>query len=352
MKIAQIAPLYEPISPRTYNGMERMISYLTEELVEQGHEVTLFASGDSVTAATLVTHSSESLRDNKNIQDPLAHHVAQMQDVLELADEFDLLHFHTDYFHFPFSSFLRKPKISTLHNRLDIPDLVYVYHKFKEQPLVSISNAQRQLMPVEANWVRTVYYGIPEHQYKKSQDPDDYVVYVGSISPKKRPDRAISVAKEAGVKIRIAAKMDQMDQTHYEVMIEQLMKQPHVEFVGEVSEEEKVALIANARALLYPIDWPVPFGMVLIQAMACGTPIIAYRQGAVSEIVDHGMSGFVVEHFDEAVRALEHVDMISRDEVRSCFEQRFTAEIMAENYVKIYDKIRQKTSRTYIMQVD
>lgn len=342
MRIAQIAPLNESISPKTYGGREKVIHYLTEELVEQGHDVTLFASGDSETSARLITHASEALNSDKGVQDTLAHHIAQMQDVIEHADEFDLLHFHTDYLHFPFTSRMNKPKVTTLHGRLDIPDLVYVYHKFKEQPLVSISDSQRTYMPVEVNWLKTVHHGVPADKYEQGDGQGNYALFVGRISPEKRPDRAISIAKEAGMKIKIAARIDQADRTYYEKLIQELLDLPHVEFVGEVSEDEKIQLLKDARALLFPIDWPEPFGTVMIEAMACGTPVIAYKHGAVPELISHGENGFVVEHFDEAVEALNNVDVISREEVRYHFEQRFTSRIMTEKYLEAYGRLTSK----------
>lgn len=336
MKIAQISPLYESVPPKMYGGTERVVAYLTEELVKQGHEVTLFASGDSTTSAKLVSHTSEGLR-LKNVQDPLAHHIVQMQYVAEQAHEFDILHFHTDYLHFPFSSFFGKPHLTTLHGRLDIPDLVYVYHKFKDQPIVSISNAQRKGIPIAANWVGTVYHGLPEDLYQRGKGEGDYVAFIGRISPEKRPDRAIQIAKEAGVKIKIAAKIDKADEDYYQTMIKQLMEQPHVEFIGEMGEDQKGEFLGNAKALLFPIDWPEPFGMVLIEAMACGTPVIAYNHGSVPEVVDRGESGFIVNSIPEAVRAVENIDLIDRKKVRETFEKRFSAGVMASNYVKLYE---------------
>lgn len=346
MKIAQISPLYESVPPRMYGGTERVVSYLTEELVRQGHDVTLFASGDSQTSAELVSHTTEALRLDKTVQDPLAHHITQMQDVADRADEFDILHFHTDYLHFPFSSYLGKPNLTTLHGRLDIPDLVYVYNKFKKQPLVSISNSQRKLMPVDVNWVGTIYHGLPLDLYKKGDGNGDYVAFIGRISPEKRPDRAIAIAKEAGIKIKIAAKIDKADEGYYQNMIKQLMNQPHVEFIGEIGEGEKGEFLGNAKALLFPIDWPEPFGMVMIEAMACGTPVIAYNHGSVPEIIGPGESGFIVESEEEAGKALENVDLIDRNHVRALFEERFSARVMAENYVNLFERMIPKSKKS------
>jgi glycosyltransferase involved in cell wall biosynthesis len=344
MKIAQVSPLYESVPPKLYGGTERVVSYLTEELIRQGHDVVLFASGDSKTSASLVTHLNEALRLNKDVMDPLAHHIVQMQDVAERAEGFDILHFHTDYLHFPFSSLLNKPSVTTLHGRLDIPDLQYVYKKFRKHPLISISNAQRTPLP-HINWIGTVYHGLPIDLYKKGNGDGDYVAFIGRISPEKRPDRAIEIAGKAGIKIKIAAKVDKADQKYYENIIKPLMEQPHVEFIGEIGEERKGDFLGKAKALLFPIDWPEPFGMVMIEAMACGTPVIAFNQGSVSEIIDSGESGLIVDNIDEAVRALENIDLLSRDQVRETFEQRFTAKIMAQNYLKLFELLSKKNGK-------
>lgn len=349
MKIAQIAPLFESVPPKAYGGTERIVSYLTEELVKQGHEVTLFASGDSKTSAKLVSHVEESLRTNIGVQDTLAHQIAQLQDVAEHAHEFDLLHFHTDYLHFPTSATLEKPNLTTLHGRLDIPDLVYVYHKFKKQPLISISNAQRKLMPVDVNWLGTVYHGIPTDLYRKGEENGDYLAFVGRISPEKRPDRAISIAKEAGMKIKIAAKIDKEDKTYYETMISKLMEQPHVEFLGEIGEEKKGELIGNAKALLFPIDWPEPFGITMIEAMACGTPVIAYNHGSVPEIISDNENGFIVEGSEGALHALEKIHLIDRQGIREIFEQKFSAKVMASNYVEMFERLLHQAKSIYAM---
>lgn len=347
MRIAQVAPLCEAVPPKAYGGIERIVAYLTDELIRQGHEVTLFASADSKSSARLINHSTEALRHKGDVQDSLAHNVVQLQDVVTHADEFDLLHFHTGYLHFPVTALMKKTVLTTLHTRLDIPDLVYVYHKFKQQPLVSVSDAQREAMPVDVNWLKTVYHGIPENQYHLGDGAGDYAVFVGKISPEKRPDRAISIAKEAGMKIKIAAKIDHADRSYYETMIAQLIKQPHVEFVGEVGEEQKQSLIGNARAFLFPIDSPEPSSLSVIEALACGTPVIAYNHGAVSELVSHGESGFVVDHFHEAVDALKNIDVISRKDVRAFFERNFTARVMAERYMRIYETLLPQKKTSY-----
>lgn len=338
MKIAQISPLYESVPPKLYGGTERVVSYLTEELVKQGHEVTLFASGDSRTSAKLVSHVFSSLRLNKNVEDPLAHHVVQMQDVAERAHEFDILHFHTDYLHFPFSALLKRPHLTTLHGRLDIPDLQYVYHKFKDQPVVSISDAQRKPLK-QANWLGTIYHGLPLDLYQKGKGDGDYVAFIGRISREKRPDRAIEIARRAGIKIKIAAKVDKADKEYFEKHIKHLLEQPHVEFIGEIGEGRKGDFLGKAKALLFPIDWPEPFGMVVIEAMACGTPVIAYNGGSVPEIINKGESGFIVDNMDDAVKSLENIDLLDRNRVRETFEKRFSAQIMARNYVSLYEKL-------------
>jgi glycosyltransferase involved in cell wall biosynthesis len=350
MRIAQVSPLYESVPPKLYGGTERVVSYLTEELVKQGHKVTLFASRDSVTSARLIGHIDEALRLNPQVADPIAHHIVQMQDVAEHAHEFDVLHFHTDYIHFPFSRFLRIPRLTTLHGRLDLPDLRYIYQKFEGEALVSISNAQRTPMPPATNWIGTVYHGLPRDLYKKGEGNGDYVAFIGRISPEKRPDRAIEIARRAGIKICMAAKVDKADQHYYEHTIKPLLDQPHVEFVGEIGEDKKGEFLGNAKALLFPIDWPEPFGMVMIEAMACGTPVIAFNQGSVPEVIDIGESGFIVNSLDEAVRALENIDLIDRNGVRDAFERRFSATVMAENYLKLYELLAQKPLRQYSSQ--
>ncbi len=344
MKIAQISPLYESVPPKMYGGTERVVSYLTEELVRQGHEVTLFASGDSDTRARLVCHTREALR-LKNVQDPLAHHIVQLQDVIDRAGEFDVLHFHTDYIHFPFTNQILTPHLTTLHGRLDIADLVHIYHRYKKQPLVSISHAQRRPMPIDVNWMGTVYHGLPLDLYQKGEGKGDYVAFIGRISPEKRPDRAIKIAKEAGVKLKIAAKIDKADHDYYQSTIKQLMDQPHVEFIGEIGEDQKGEFLGNAKALLFPIDWPEPFGMVMIEAMACGTPVIAYNNGSVPEVIDKGETGFIVENRSEAIRALENIDLIDRNRVREIFEKRFSAQVMTRNYVEIFESMANRSKR-------
>ncbi len=328
-----------------------MVSYLTEELVEQGHEVTLFASGDSRTKAKLVSHIHDALRLNKSVSDPLAHHIVQMQDLVERAEDFDVIHFHTDYLYFPVIRLLNRPHLTTLHGRLDIPDLQYVYQKFRKEPVVSISNHQRKPLPFAA-WAGTVYHGLPLSLYRKGEGNGDYVAFLGRISPEKRVDRAIEMAGKAGLKIKIAAKIDKADMEYYESSIKQLMEQPHVEFIGEIGEKDKGAFLGNAKALLFPIDWPEPFGMVVIEAMACGTPVIAWPHGSVPEILDHGKSGFIVQSMEEAVTALKNIDALDRDVVRAVFEERFSVAAMAGNYLRLYkQQIEEKATEGKILPI-
>jgi glycosyltransferase involved in cell wall biosynthesis len=270
--------------------------------------------------------------------DPLAYHIVQLQEVFERIDEFDILHFHTDYLHFPFTYNHKLTTITTLHGRLDIDDLIPIYHKFPNMPVVSISDAQREPLPM-ANWIGTVYHGLPLNLYKKGKGKGNYVVFVGRISPEKRVDRAIEIARQANYKIKIAAKIDKADQTYYEREIKHLFSQPHVEFLGEVDEREKAELLEDATAILFPIDWREPFGMVSIEAFACGTPVVAFNRGSVPEIITHGKTGYVVENISEAVEALQHIRDISREECRKTFESRFSATIMAKNYLRLYDNL-------------
>jgi glycogen debranching enzyme/glycosyltransferase involved in cell wall biosynthesis len=341
MKIAQISSLYEAVPPKLYGGTERVVHYLTEGLMTHGQEVTLFASGDSRTTARLVSHVPEALRLNKSVQDPLAHHIIQMREVAELAEEFDILHFHTDYLHYPFSSNLRIPAVTTLHGRLDIPDLKLIYEKFKDQPVVSISNSQRKPLP-HANWQGTVYHGLPENLFSKGNGSGGYLAFLGRISPEKRPDRAIEIAKRTGIKLKIAAKIDDADRDYFHNQIGPMMDHPLVEYIGEINETEKNYFLGDAIAMLFPIDWSEPFGMVLIEAMACGTPVIAFNAGSVPEIIADGENGYIVESVDQAVEAVNCLHKLNRDIVRGIFERRFTDTIMVDNYLELYEKLIRK----------
>ncbi len=338
MRIAQVAPLHESVPPKLYGGTERIVHYLTEELVKKGHEVTLFASADSETSAKLVPCCPQSLRLAKNCQDRLAYHILMLEKVIQKAEEFDLIHFHIDYLHFPLMRLIDTPHLTTLHGRLDIPDLIPLYREFNDMPLVSISNHQRKPLPF-VNWIGTVYHGLPKELYRFYAKPGKYLAFLGRISPEKRPDRAIQIAERAGMKLLIAAKVDEADRKYYESVIKPMLKSPWVEFIGEIGDKEKNEFLGKAYALLFPIDWPEPFGLVMIESMACGTPVIAWRCGSVPEVIEEGISGFIVESIEEAVEALEKVKNIKRILCRKAFEKRFTAERMAEDYLKLYHEL-------------
>jgi len=338
MKIAQIAPLYESVPPMTYGGTERIVSYLTEELVHQGHDVTLFASGDSVTEADLVAVCEHSLRLDEHCADQLSHHVVMLEQVMQRAAEFDVIHFHVDYLHFPLSRRMRTPHVTTLHGRLDLPDLIPLYDEFAEMPVVSISDSQREPLP-HANWVATIHHGLPHDAYRLHTEPGTYFAFLGRISPEKRVDRAIEIAKKLDMPIKIAAKVDRIDRGYFKARIEPMLDDPLVEYVGEIGEAEKSAFLGRARALLFPIDWPEPFGLVMIEAIACGTPVIAYRRGSVSEVIEHGVTGFIVDGEDDALVHAARVGELDRRRCRAVFEQSFSAERMARDYVKVYERL-------------
>jgi glycosyltransferase involved in cell wall biosynthesis len=336
MRIAQAAPLFESVPPKYYGGTERVVSYLTEELVRQGHEVTLFASGDSVTKAHLVAACRRSLRLDKHCMDQLAHQMLMLEQVFQRAGEFDVIHFHVDYLHFPLSRRQRITHVTTLHGRLDISDLVPLYQEFRDLPVISISNGQRKPLPW-ANWQGTV--GLPADMYRFRAEPGRYLAFLGRVSPEKRADRAIEIAKQVGIPLKIAAKVDRVDSDYFEGVVEPLLRDPLVEFVGEIGDGEKEDFLGNAQALLFPIDWPEPFGLVMIEAMACGTPVIAYRGGAVSEVMEQGHTGFIVKGLEDAVEAVRRIRELSRKRCREIFEQRFTATRMARDYVHIYQRL-------------
>jgi glycosyltransferase involved in cell wall biosynthesis len=347
MRIAQVAPLYESVPPQYYGGTERVVSYLTEELVRQGHEVTLFASGDSVTKARLVAPCPRSLRLDKACVDQLAHHIMELELVLKHSSRFDIIHFHIDYLHFPLSRRHATPHLTTLHGRLDIPDLVPLYQEFTEVPVISISNAQRQPLPW-LNWQGTVYHGLPEDLYRFHETPGTYLAFLGRISPEKRVDRAIAIAKNIGMPIKIAAKVDAVDRAYFEHTVAPLLKDPLVEYIGEIGDSEKNEFLGNAYALLFPINWPEPFGLVMIEAMACGTPVIAYRHGSIPEVIEDGVTGFIVDGPKDAIRAAERISMLSRKRCRRVFEQRFSASRMAADYLAVYQRlIGTKLTPTY-----
>jgi glycosyltransferase involved in cell wall biosynthesis len=342
MRIAQVAPLYESVPPKYYGGTERIVSYLTEELVRQGHEVTLFASGDSETKARLVAVCRRSLRLDKHCIDQLAHHLVMLEGVLQRSGEFDVIHFHVDYLHFPLSRRQSFPHVTTLHGRLDIPDLVPLYTEFHDMPVVSISDAQREPLPW-VNWQATVYHGLPDDLYRFRAGPGSYLAFLGRISPEKRVDRAIAIARDVGIPLRIAAKVDKVDRDYFDSVVSPLLRDPLVKFVGEIGEGEKDEFLGNAQALLFPIDWPEPFGLVMIEAMACGTPVIAYRNGSVPEVMEEGSTGFIVEELEDAVEAVRRVPELSRARCREVFEERFTAARMARDYVQVYERLIDRT---------
>lgn len=340
MRIAQVAPLYESVPPAGYGGTERVVSNLTEALVEQGHDVTLFASGDSTTSARLVPCCDRALRLGGDCIDPIARHVLQVERVLACADEFDIIHWHIDYLHFPVSRRVQVPQVTTLHGRLDLPDLPGLYDEFGEMPVVSISDAQRAPLP-RANWVGTVPNAISTSSYRPrlSGTPGEYLAFLGRISREKRPDRAIEIARRVGLPLKIAAKVDAADRAYFETWIRPMLDDPLVEMVGEIGEAEKPEFLREARALLFPIDWPEPFGMVMIEAMACGTPVIAWRHGSVPEVIEDGVSGFIVDDMDSACVAVSRLDQLDRRAVRACFERRFGAEQMARGYLSVYRRV-------------
>jgi glycosyltransferase involved in cell wall biosynthesis len=338
LKIAQVSPLYESVPPKMYGGTERVVSFLTEELVAQGHDVTLFASGDSQTTARLVPGSKASLRLSGNCVDHLAHHIAMLDDVMRLAPEFDVIHFHIDYMHFPLSRYCALPSVTTLHGRLDLPDLVPVYKRFSDAPVVSISLAQRKPLP-RANWVANIHHGLPADLLTFQPIPGDYLAFLGRISPEKRVDRAIEIARRAGMPLKIAAKIDPVDRAYYESTIKPLLDGPSIEFIGEIGENEKSEFLGNAYAYLFPIDWPEPFGLTMIEAMACGTPSIAFNCGSVPEVMHEGLTGFIVDDINQAVAAVEKISSVERTACRNVFEKRFTATRMAEEYVALYQSM-------------
>ena len=344
MRIAQVAPLFESVPPKLYGGTERVVSHLTDELVLQGHDVTLFASGDSVTKATLRPVCDGALRlQGKKIIDPIAHHIRMVEMVARQADQFDVVHFHIDYLHFPVTRRQKLTAVTTLHGRLDIADLDPLFREFREMNLVSISDAQRTPLSW-ANWVGTVYHGLPQQLYRLGTGNGRYLAFLGRISPEKRVDRAIAIATRAGIPLRIAAKVDAADTEYFNTHIRGLLNDPLVEYIGEIEEREKSAFLGNARALLFPIDWPEPFGLAMIEAMACGTPVVAYGMGSVPEVIDDGVTGFIVNGLDEAVNAVKRVDSLDRAVCRRVFERRFSVSRMARDYVRVYERLRERAS--------
>jgi glycosyltransferase involved in cell wall biosynthesis len=336
MKIAQVPPLIEAVPPKGYGGTERIVSFITEELVRRGHEVTLFGTQDSITSASLIPIAPKGLRTYGQHVDTNVWHFLQIEQVRQSSQEFDIIHFHNDYLHFPVSKFSKYSHVTTLHGRQDNPGLTELYKIYNDMPLVSISDNQRQPIP-DANWIATVYHGLPD-LFRLENGDGNYLAFLGRISIEKRPDRAIEIAHRSNTKLKIAAKIDAADTDYYST-IKHLFDDPLVEFVGEIGEDQKQVFLGNAKALLFPIDWPEPFGLVIIESLACGTPVIAFRCGAVPEIIDNGISGFIVNSVDEAVAAVGQVQNISREKCRKKFEERFHVQTMVDNYEKVYSRI-------------
>jgi glycosyltransferase involved in cell wall biosynthesis len=345
MKIAQIAPLIESIPPRFYGGTERIVSYLTEELVRLGHDVTLFASGDSVTSARLVSCAATALRLDPKVLDPIPYLMLMLDRVRECADNFDILHFHIDQFHFPLFRPLAGRTLTTVHGRQDLPDLRPLYLGFNEMPLVSISDGQRAPIP-HANFVATVYHGLPVDLHRPTINPRGrYLAFLGRISPEKGVDGAIDIAQRVGIPLKIAAKVDRVDEAYFRERIAPLLTLPGVEFVGEINEREKTDFLGQALALMFIIDWPEPFGLSMIEAMACGTPVLALRRGSVQEVVENNLTGLIVDSIDEATVGLSHVMRLDRRAVRRRFEERFTATRMTKDYLRVYTSLLAQNAR-------
>jgi glycosyltransferase involved in cell wall biosynthesis len=338
MRIAQIAPLVEAVPPKLYGGTERIVAYLTDELVAMGHEVSLFASGDSMTTASLEPGCPRALRLDPTIRDFLAPLIVMIENVAQQAPDFDVIHLHCDYVGYPVLRRAGVPFLATLHGRLDLPELRPLYDVFCDVPVVSISDAQRQPLP-QADYLATVHHGLPEQLLLPGSGNGGYLAFLGRISPEKAPDRAIRIAARAGMRLKIAAKIDRADRDYFEAEIAPLLAQPHVEFIGEIGEHQKTEFLGEAAALLFPIAWPEPFGLVMIEAMACGTPVIAIRGGSVVEVIDDGVTGFVVEDEVGAVSAARRLHLLDRGEIRTVFERRFTARRMAEDYTRLYQRL-------------
>jgi glycosyltransferase involved in cell wall biosynthesis len=343
MRIAQVSPLYESCPPQLYGGTERVVSYLTEELVRQGHEVTLFASGDSRTTSTLRAPCDRALRLDLRCKDPLPHHLVMLNRVARSAEAFDIIHFHADFLHFPLFARLWGKTLTTTHGRLDLPDLPPLFHEFPMMPLVSISDAQRAPMPW-ANWQGTAHHGLPTDLYLPGPGDGGYLAFIGRISPEKGLEKAIKIARRVGIPLKIAAKVDKADLDYYNAKIKKLLEGPGVEFLGEIGDRDKAEFLGRAMALLFPIDWPEPFGLVTIEAMANSTPVIAFRRGSVPEIIDEGVTGFVVDSIDTAVATIPRASALDRSGVRRRFEERFSVERMARDYVELYDQVLHRSS--------
>jgi len=335
MKIAQVAPLTEAVPPKLYGGTERIVAYLTDELVSLGHDVTLFTSGDSVTTAKLEAVWPRALRLDERIRDYIAPHIVLLEKVARRIHEFDIIHIHVDYLGYPVLKRLGVPFLATLHGRLDLPELKPLYQLFDDVPVVSISDSQREPLP-EAHYVATVHHGLPERLLLPGFGAGGYLAFIGRISPEKAPDAAIRIAAKAGLPLKIAAKVDKVDREYFIERIEPLLSQPHVEYIGEIGDDQKADFLGKAAGLLFPIAWREPFGLSMIEAMSCGTPVVAFRNGSVPEVVDDGVTGFIVEDEDQAAAAVRRLPTLDRARIRRVFEQRFTARRMAEDYVTVY----------------
>jgi glycosyltransferase involved in cell wall biosynthesis len=338
MRIAQVAPLAESVPPKLYGGTERVVSWLTEELVELGHDVTLFASGDSFTRASLISGWPSALRFSRSAYDPLAAYAAMLGKLGELASSFDIIHCHLDWLHLPLLRALKVPHVTTLHGRLDLEWVKLAMRSFRDGPFVSISDSQRAPLP-ELPWLGTIYHGMPVNALRPCYEPRGYLAFLGRISPEKGPETAIRLAKAAGLPLRIAAKVPRSENSYFRERIAPLIDGSDIEFIGEINEVQKQEFLGKAAALLFPIDWPEPFGLVMIEAMACGTPVIATRCGSVPEIIDHGVAGFVIDSYEEALCAIRRIDMLDRQQVRQAFERRFASRRMAQEYVTLYEQL-------------
>lgn len=342
LKIAQVAPLSESVPPKLYGGTERVVAYLTDELVRQGHDVTLFASGDSQTSARLIAACPGALRLG-GCREYLAPHLAMLEQVVRRAHEFDVIHFHIGLAHYPLARRLRLVHVTTLHGRLDLPELVPLYQEYDDIPVVSISQAQRNPLP-HARWVATIHHGLPPDELKFHNREGEYLAFLGRISPEKRVDRAIAIAKACGWPIRIAAKVDPADEIYFHCEVRPLLDDPLVDFIGEIGERDKSDFLGRATALLFPIDWPEPFGLVMIEALACGTPVVAFRNGSVPEILEDGVTGFIVDNLDQAIAATRQIGELRRAACRREFERRFTVAHMASSYTRLYRSLPSQAS--------
>ncbi|MBN9246672.1 MAG: glycosyltransferase family 4 protein [Hyphomicrobium sp.] len=352
MKIAQVAPLIESVPPKLYGGTERVVSYLTEELVAQGHDVTLFASGDSTTSAKLVPCCEQSLRSNPAVRDPIPYYMMMVDKIRRMASAFDIIHFHIDQFQFPVFRTVAQKTLTTLHGRQDLPDLQLLYSAFPEMSLVSISDSQREPIP-HAKFAGTVYHGLPQALHRPTFDPrGGYLAFLGRISPEKRLDRAIEIARATGFPLKIAAKVDAVDVEYFDEKIKPLLQGDGIHFVGEISDREKAKFLGEASALLFPIDWPEPFGMVMIEAMACGTPVLAFDHGSVREVIDEGITGFIVDNVENAIAALPGVLALDRVRIRERFDERFTSASMAKAYVALYARNFATASRVPASRIE